>query len=634
MASWNLAFDYAAFYIVAVIIVWYLIRKRIPLAAYTAFYMLISTAIVVTTLEITVSHMLRFGVDSDKPVFVLLSIIILLSNLFPIMLTRYSYILSGKTDRNTIKIKYMLYTVVIMEFLLCVLNCYNNCVFSIEGDKYIIHEGFYILIAIDIVFIIMAIRNIITYSTDLSFGEVTLILSNLVVVLVGVYAQIVSKIPVMNILIASFLLTLCHYLHNPDAVKDQTTLLFNRKMFGRYINERFNSKKKFGIVYIAMDDFKFINKTYGVKTGDELLLMIANYLSSIDRCRYCFRFGSDQFCMVIDEKNMSYLDDIANDIKQRFMHPWYGQNDVVIMMSASICVMSCPEDAGDYAELVELFDYSMAVAKKSRKGNVSRVSDLALEQVKNEKDIEKAVKLAIDRDELMVYYQPIFSVEKNRYNSAEALVRLYNDELGWISPESFIPIAEKNGLIVSMGYTILEKVCRFIHDYDIANSSIEYIEVNISSVQLMQPDFVNMVKNILEKYEVSPSLINMEITETATIANMNIINQNIDKLVEYGIKFSLDDYGSGNANIDYINHMPFSIIKLDKHIVWDAFSDAKAGVTLKYTIKMLNELNLNIVAEGVETADMKHRLAEEGCHFLQGWHYSKAVPDEEFIQMI
>ena len=189
-------------------------------------------------------------------------------------------------------------------------------------------------------------------------------------------------------------------------------------------------------------------------------------------------------------------------------------------------------------------------------------------------------------------------------------------------------------MIIEMGEVILDKVCRFIHDFKLAQTTVEYIEVNISPVQLMQQHFSDRVKQIMEKYDVRPNQINIEITETATISMADMVNANIMDLVQYGIKFSLDDYGSGYANIDYINHMPFSIIKLDKYIIWDAFKSTKAGITLKHTIGMLNELELHIVAEGVETAEMRDHLADIGCHFMQGWYYSKAVSDQDFIRLI
>jgi len=242
--------------------------------------------------------------------------------------------------------------------------------------------------------------------------------------------------------------------------------------------------------------------------------------------------------------------------------------------------------------------------------------------------------MAMAKNELMVYYQPIFSVSKGVYNSAEALVRLKDEELGWISPEEFIPISEKNGLIVEMGEIILDKVCRFIRDFKLSETSVEYVEVNISPVQLTHPDFADRVKTIIEKYGVSPEQINMEITETATLSSASMVLQNINKLIEYGIAFSLDDFGSGNANISYINTMPFKIIKIDKNLIWDAFTNDTAGITLEYTINMLNALKLNIVAEGVETEEMTNQLADFGCHYMQGWFYSKAIPAEDFMNVI
>ena len=150
----------------------------------------------------------------------------------------------------------------------------------------------------------------------------------------------------------------------------------------------------------------------------------------------------------------------------------------------------------------------------------------------------------------------------------------------------------------------------------------------------MQHNFAERVKAIMDNYGVNPKQINIEITETATMTASSAVGENIDKLLDYGISFSLDDYGSGNANIDYINHMPFKIIKLDKYIIWDSFKNDKAGITLEYTIGMLNALELYIVAEGVETEEMRDHLIDIGCHYMQGWYYSKAVSDIEFMTLI
>ena len=386
---------------------------------------------------------------------------------------------------------------------------------------------------------------------------------------------------------------------------------------------------------LAMDDFKYINKTYGVDTGDNLLRQVGHYLKSVDGIDVVFTYGSDKFVAVCNKKNIDDIKNLSEVILGRFRHPWYSESYSGIMMSTSICCFECPKDAGDYSSLIESMDYAISMAKKTNKGGISIAHDMDLTKMRSEKEIEKAVRLAIDRDELLVYYQPIFSVEKNVYNSAEALVRLNDEKLGWISPEEFIPIAEKNGLIIALGDSVLRSVCKFIRDNRLSESSVEYIEVNMSPVQLQQPEYYKKVIDILEEYDVDPSQINIEITETANmVGSSDIINENIKKIVDYGITLSLDDYGSGYSNLDYINHMPFHIIKIDKFIIWDAFQNNKAGITLEYTIKMLNALQYMIVAEGVETKEQKEHLANIGCQYMQGWYYSKAVSGDEFMKVI
>ena len=282
-------------------------------------------------------------------------------------------------------------------------------------------------------------------------------------------------------------------------VIDGVTKQFNRRFLGDYINNAFYEDKQFGVVVVAMDDFKMINKTYGVDVGDNLLLQVWSFLEQLKFGQLVFRFGSDQFCIILQRSKES-IAEVAKQIEDRFSHPWYPKGEVSVMMSASICCMECPKDARSFGELVEVVDYSMAVAKKTKKGRVTNADELELDRIQRDKAIEKAVKVAIAREELMVYYQPIFCVGKGVYNSAEALVRLNDEQLGWISPDEFIPIADK-------------------------------------------------MIGLMEQYNVKPEQINIEITETANMSIAVAIEKNIRKLVEYGITLSLDDYGSGNANI-------------------------------------------------------------------------------------
>ncbi len=634
MTDWNLAFDYAALFILILISIWYLNEKRVPMKRHTFFWMFLNTVLLATVCEIGATLAARYvDVVGYNTFFVLLTLQSIFIDLTPLSLAYY-LLLNSHTDfvkRRWVPRLFQMCALIIVAVV--VSNYFYRWVFVFEEEKFQMLWGSVIPYGIDVAMVITSFVTILRHKQKFAFLKASPLSFNFVCGVLACICQLVLYVPMLNLMLTLLCLTLFYYQQNATMVLDGVTQQFNRRFLGDYINNAFYEDRHFGVVVVAMDDFKMINKTYGVDVGDNLLLQVGSFLEQLKFGQLVFRFGSDQFCIIL-QKNKDAITEVAKQIEGRFVHPWYPKGEVSVMMSASICCMECPKDARSFGELVEVVDYSMAVAKKTKKGCITNADEVELDRIQRDKSIEKAVKVAIAREDLMVYYQPIFSVEKGVYNSAEALVRLEDEQLGWISPDEFIPIAEKNGMIIEMGEIIFKKVCQFIRDFELHKTAVEYIEVNISPVQLMQYDFADKMIGLMEQYNVKPEQINIEITETANMSVAVAIEKNIRKLVEYGITLSLDDYGSGNANIGYINQLPFKIIKIDKSIIWDSFKNSKAGTTLEYTIGMLNALDLYIVAEGVETKEMMERLAEFGCHYMQGWYYSKAIPDSEFIKLI
>lgn len=629
------SFNYATIFFLVILLIWFLTEKRVPLKSTSIFLGLVVLLGVFTVTEVVAGYASSHFPNRDNLLYTL--IVVFYAITFNVIPSMFAYYVCNVVHLDS-KVQQTISKICVAAIVLVIVILGFNPIFEWtyhynEAGEYIVGFGTYILYAINILMLLVCVVCMLKFMTQIRFVSAAIIILNILICVVADIIRSRYSINVMCFVMAICLTTLYHYLHNPGAVMDTKTSLYNRDFMGEYVRSKFSYGKRFGVIVLAMDDFKFINKTYGVDTGDELLIQIARYLKGLSNNNVAFRFGSDQFCVIVN-KNVSKMNEVAETIHERFLHPWYCEAKAGAMMSASICCIECPHDAASYGELIEVMDYSMTVAKQTKKGGISWAVDVEIDKIRSDKAVEKAVKLAMDRDDLMVYYQPIYSISDRCYNSAEALVRLKDDELGWISPEKFIPIAEKSGLIIEMGEMILEKVCKFIHDNNLKENGIEYIEVNISPIQLIQVDFADRVKSIMEKYGVKPEQINIEITETASITSMSVVKSNITKLVEYGVNFSLDDYGSGSSNIDYINRMPFKIIKLDKYIVWDAFKNDKAGITLEYTIGMLNALKLLIVAEGVETAEMRDKLTSIGCHYMQGWYYSKAVSDIEFMDLI
>lgn len=631
MLDWGLSYDYTALLLFGLVLLWHMIEKKIPLERYYVFAIFTFIGFFATCTEI-----MYVSLYNDQGDSIMYQLLVCLNNVclysLPVLFALYIF---NNCHLKRLRKKFINALTVLLIGLIVVMVALNPVFHWVNTSGNNSFDAGVMGVAMYFVGVLMVVVANVEFLKGKRGNSITSVVMLFIVTIfcvLSAYIQNTKDILIINITLAFCDVIMYHYLQNPGSLVDDTTGLYNRKMFTEYINSLYESDKKFAILLIAMDDFNFINKSYGMDTGDMMLYQTAGFLLDTVDDRNVFRMDSDHFGVVL--KDTKKIQSYAEIIHERFKHPWYSESSAGIMMSASICIIECPNDAKDYESLVEVMDYSMSLTKKTQKGGISKSSDFELDTTRNDKVIGKIIKQAMDREELQVYYQPIFSVDKNRYNSAEALVRLHDQELGWISPEVFIPIAEKNGMIIEMGDFILESVCRFIRDNELENTCIEYIEVNISTIQLRQPDFADRFKSIINKYNIKPSQINIEITETATIGTTNVVSENIKSLVEFGIKFSLDDYGSGNANIDYINNMPFSIIKLDKCIIWDAFDNEKAGITLEYTIKMLNALKLYIVAEGVETLEMKDKLESVGCHYMQGWYYSKAVAGDEFMKLI
>jgi len=251
--------------------------------------------------------------------------------------------------------------------------------------------------------------------------------------------------------------------------------------------------------------------------------------------------------------------------------------------------------------------------------------------------IEEIVKDAVQNDKLDVVYQPIYSVADKAFVSAEALVRLRDTTtLGFISPDEFIPIAEKRGMIMKLGELVFEKVCRFAKENDLQGFGIKYIEVNLSGIQCIDYMLPAQLQSIMKKYKISPSFINLEITETAAIESGDMLKKNMNKLRGMGCSFSMDDFGTGYSNLSQMVAVNYDLVKIDKSLIWPCFEEngEKALVILENIVNMLLQLGVKIVAEGVETVAQLNKLTMLGVDYMQGYFYSKPVNETDFISFV
>lgn len=466
---------------------------------------------------------------------------------------------------------------------------------------------------------------------------------NLVILLMAVplmVLAVVLKLFFPNSLVEIFsnavsLMIISMTIQNPDKNIDSITGLKKYSVYGEDIRVDFENDKHFKIILINLVNFDSFKRLLGYDGTNAFLRQIAEYLMEHDRkfSAYSDIYYLDQgrFRIVVNNFNLKKAEELALSINESARLP-VRVNGVDVTAEAVVCLADCPNDIKDFKSLM-IFgsDFHKRVP---RTGELQYASELFKQrdfQLMNE--MEDIIKRGLKERSFEVYYQPIYSVDKKRFVSAEALLRLIDSEYGFIPPNLFIPVAEKNGSINEIGNIVLEDVCKFIASDTYKQLNLDYIEINLSVVQCMQRELADDVLSMIDKYKISPGSINLEITETAANYNQSVMIDNMTKLINAGISFSLDDFGTGYSNMARVASLPLKIVKLDKTFV-DNSNKPKLHIFLKGTIKMLKDMDMEIVVEGIENEQMVETFSQLKCDYIQGYFYSKPIPENDFVNFI
>lgn len=518
--------------------------------------------------------------------------------------------------------------------LALIINPVTNFVFSVNKESgYIRESGVILIYTIGILYLLLTTIFTIVYRKIIGKFKLRCVELFVVVTIVHILIQFYyPKLLVEGFGEALCLLVMYINVHKPDTLIEGRLGTYNRKAFMEKSRMYFSLKIPFHVISISIEDSDYLEKVFGVETMSNLEADIARYLNTKAINYDIYRISEYMFYIVVREAESSELKNITETINYECDRSWnVGEVEIPVMLN--ICVVNCAEDVTDMNELFTC-TYYFAKEYQSRDNNIIYASDYEAFKGKRKSKVKNAIGKAIKNKSFQVYYQPIYSAVNGEINSAEALVRLNDDELGFISPEEFIPIAEEDGSIIEIDDFVLEEVCKFIKENDIQKKGIKYIEVNVSVVECMKRDMAKRVAEKIKKYGLEPEQINIEITETATVNSPQMLEINMSRLVDGGTQFSLDDYGTGYSNINYLIDLPFYLIKIDKNIIWSSFSNVKAGIALDSSIQMIKKLGFHIVAEGVESKEQAEKLIEMGCEYLQGYYYSKPLNKDNFLDYL
>jgi len=426
-----------------------------------------------------------------------------------------------------------------------------------------------------------------------------------------------------------------HYMAHHDAL----TKLPNRTLFLDRLHQAMARahwhNRLIAVIFMDLDQFKEINDNFGHDCGDQLLIQLTQRLSSSLRSGDTIaRFGGDEFSILLDdiasEQDVSVL---AKKILDTLATPFkiHGHE---LLVTASIGVSIFPSDGSDSETLLRNADVAMYRAKHLGRNNYQFYSNEMSARAFERLSLENSLRHALKRQEFFLLYQPQVDSRSGDIISVEALLRWQHPELGVVSPNDFVPLLEETGLIVSVGDWALKTACKQAVQWHQSGFESLRMCVNLSSRQFNNPDFIQSFHRIIRDTEIKPELLELELTESMLMRNASKTISALNTLSHHGIQIAIDDFGTGYSSLNYLRRFPISTLKIDRSFVRDVIEDADDAAIASAIIVMAQSLNLNVVAEGVETKEQLNFLSERQCYEIQGNYFSAAIPASEIATLL
>jgi diguanylate cyclase (GGDEF)-like protein len=418
-----------------------------------------------------------------------------------------------------------------------------------------------------------------------------------------------------------------------DALHDALTGLPNRVLFLDRLQSAFNRAKRnfnnqFAVLYLDFDRFKLVNDSFGHLVGDQLLLEIAARLQKVLRASDTIaRLGGDEFTMLVEEiTNIDEAVQIAERIRQEMAKPFI-LNEQQIFASVSIGIAGWSRSYTRPDFLLRDADTALYQAKRLGRDRYEIFNDEMHEKALRFLQIETDLRYAIERDEFFLVYQPIVDLENSNLLGFEALIRWQHPDRGLVSPLEFISIAEEIGMIAPIGEWCLQTACRQLNLWqkNCGFSKDLWVSVNVSTKQFMQTDLVSLVSKTLIETELSPNCLKLEVTESAMVEDIEFAVNVMQKLKQIGVKLSIDDFGTGYSSLSYLHRLPLSSLKIDRSFVNQMNDSEENQEIIKTIVALAKSLNLETIAEGIETIDQMADLKALSCQFGQGYYFAKPL---------
>ena len=538
--------------------------------------------------------------------------------------------LATKTEKIIFSIFY------IGLILLLLSNPMHHWVFTFdETNHYEYSFGLIIIISVCALSLVYAL--IMTLRNKKSLKKIQLGLD--VFFLLVWFAAILVEVLVPHIYVENFTITITVLLctivtDNPDKYFYANTGVYNEETFNMVFGEKLINKVPFKLVCFAYKDFNLYIQKVGLKRANVAIFETLMNLKKQFGQQFVFSLRRNVF--VIDATRATWdLESTCRDVAEKCYKGGLERNPD-LKLEAQFTVVECPQDCNNLTDLHSAISMMLFDPENNKGELVSHFDTKLLDARHRRERIVMRIHEAIENDGFEMFYQPLYDWKKDKHVGLEALIRFKNTDDEFISPGEFIPIAEEEGLIFQIDEIVFEKVCRFIRNNHIKDYGIEFVDINLSLLKLLDPNTVDRYTELASRYEVDPSFINLEITETAEGDEkyLAVVKNNIAKLREKGFFFSLDDYGSGYSTVIYMAEMDAKIVKIDASILWNAMKNKKYFTVLENCVRLIYCFDKDCVCEGVEDEEMVNVLKRLGVNFFQGYYYSKPINEQAIIELV
>lgn len=632
--NYNMNFLIAA--LILLILIWYHFMNSRKLHDYSnsvfSRFMLLGIMDIVFDL-ITTALISDGKADFTGLTLFLMTIFYLLQVAVPYSLFVYTWSLCEETTETEKILRWILMVPAVLMAGVVLLNTRMGMLFQIDGTGEYIRGPFYLCMYF-YAFVYGAIVFICSLWRFRKLGtrKFCIILEFLVIMgsCVGIQA-VWNELLMTGFGLMLGILVLYLTISNPSDYIDFLTGVFNSRSFRRRMQQFYDYKKSFHMIIVDLPQIRQINMLFGSKFGDSFICKFTEELGRIAGVEFFFRLSGKRFALVCS--SLSAYENMRKAVLDFLNRPLRVEQEW-IEISGIICGILNGQELDNYDMLISYMDYLISLAPTSIE-NVFLQGDANTKKgFLNKKEVETYLRTAIEEDLFELYYQPVFSVEKNAFVTLEALSRLRHPVLGFVPPDIFIGIAEQNGQIRQIGQLQFRRLCRFVKEHPELMDKLENIKFNLSPAEILHEECSRDFLQTIEEFGLPHSFFQFEITETVATEYSDRMYQVVEEFQKYGIGLSLDDFGSGYANLNTVLKLSFSCIKLDRSLLNGITEDDKARMFYRNIVAVLKNMGYDVVSEGVEYKCEMEFLCSCGVDMIQGFYFSKPLPPDELINRI